>query len=93
MNTFLKQYQAIEQAARTLLPAAAKTQLSEREYDRTHWSSVEGAQSDFRLSGIDEEGIQFSQEYNDACGCHPEYQTAYVYIKWQDIEQVLGELK
>ncbi len=79
---FVEKYKKIEAAARALLIIQAQKKLSHREYDRVRLE-------DFHLSAIDDYGITLTAEYNDSCGCHPEYQTAYVSIGWDDIERRL----
>jgi hypothetical protein len=79
VNDFLAQYRAVEQAARAFIVDAMINQLTERERGRV-WAE------DFGISNITENGIEFVTEYNDACGCHPEYQNAYVLIPWSDIQ-------
>lgn len=83
MKTFLEQYKKVEFAGRVLLNDAAKAQLDERAYNRSDLT-------EFHLAGMDDEGVIFMGEYNDSCGCHPEFQNAYVTIPWADIELQLA---
>ena len=81
IKEFVETYQFIDKEARKHLPVIASLQLSKREYDRV---CIE----DFKISDIDEEYVAYTAEYNDACGCHPEYQTATVHINWTTIDSV-----
>jgi hypothetical protein len=81
-SEWFSQWLKIEVAARELLPAEAKKQLADRQYNRSDvW--------DGRLNTIDEKGITFAFEYNDSCHCHPECSTAYVTVSWDAIEMKL----
>lgn len=79
-EVFVQQYMRIAEQARKVLPTVAKAQLSEREWQRCDLS-------DFKLTDINEDYLVFQGEYNDACGCHPEMQTATVYIRWTTLEE------
>lgn len=35
----------------------------------------------------DDSGFNIDYQYNDSCGCHPEYTTGYFTIPWEFIEQ------
>lgn len=82
---FVEQYKKIQTAARAVLPAVAKAQLSMREYERCNLE-------DFRLDGIDDEYLTYSVVYNDSCHCHPEDQVATIYIRWTTIEEQLAKM-
>lgn len=90
IQEFLDAYRRVESAGFALLHDNAKKQLSQREYERTYYATSVGPASDFGLTRIDDDGLTFSVEYNDACGCHPEHNTAYVRISWIDIEEQLN---
>lgn len=85
MNTkvFYAMYTEVQQAVQALTQEAALRQLSQREQERTHID-------DFQISEMTEDCVTLSTEYNDSCGCHPEYTRAYINIPWADIETQLG---
>lgn len=78
-EVFVQQYKEIVDVARKALPDVAKAQLSDREWKRMDLS-------DMKVTDISEDYVTFEGEYNDACGCHPEMQTAHVYVNWDTIE-------
>lgn len=75
---FLDAYDKIRHQCIKLIPELAKTQLDDRERQRCRFD-------DFKICNIDDNGIQLSQEYNDACHCHPEMRPAYINIPWNKI--------
>jgi len=86
MSEFFAQWEKIEPACRALLPGAAKKILSRREWDRVDLD-------DFHVFNINEDGVEFCANYNDACHCHPEMQSAFVTISWNEIEQKIAEIE
>ncbi len=51
-----------------------------------------GLGRDIKIGEVSSVGLEVSSEYNDACNCHPEYQTASVQIPWTVIAKwISGE--
>ena len=82
MNTFELVEPSLK-AAQALIPNAINDQLTKRERDRC-------SGEEWNLSGIDSDGITYRCEYNDSCHCHPEWQTATVYISWEQINHKIN---
>lgn len=81
-SRLLQDYRAMLVAVHDLLPAAAKAQLSEREFERVDLTMAE-------VVDVNEQGALVKMEYNDSCGCHPEMQSAYVTIAKDTLEPLL----
>lgn len=52
-------------------------------------SGANSRANNFEIRGFDLHGITIGCEYNDSCGCHPEYQTDIFTIPWETVHDAL----